>query len=466
MSNQTRLTMEEIKSYRGQGSGRRSGGYLRFYCPIHGSDNQHSLSLDPETGSFKCFACGAWGYLEEKRQEWIEDQKKEAQQDEGGSRGRRRFPDPTGSKNGRDTEKAEADIGMVADRDEKLQKVLSRLQKKLPGSPGEEYLEKRGIPLKLAQKYGVGYTPYGEWPHRNRKGKPIRQWKPGRVVFPHTDLEGWVINLYGRAVGNGVPKSQRHDHLPGSKGIFNARALDVDTAFVCEGVFDALSLIAAGHKNACAIFGVDGLRWDWVGARRVVFCMDPDEGGSRWKDLAQEGLLLGKEVYFLPEEVYAGYEDLNALWLAMGRLDVGRWEQSGEEIKGAEEQAACNNSTPAVSSGGGRPAVRSGEWEELHRAHRYDPRPDLSEDSGLWRAVLEVALAKDEKIYGILHGVRCIGARLVLENGELRLEPRIGEGIEDEEDWWQVRLKWLVPQTKTIVQVFREAVRELKRRQL
>ena len=64
------LTLQEIESYQDQGSGKQSGKYLRYFCPIHGGDNQRSLSLDPETGRFQCYSCGAWGYLAEKKQEW------------------------------------------------------------------------------------------------------------------------------------------------------------------------------------------------------------------------------------------------------------------------------------------------------------------------------------------------------------------------------------------------------------
>ena len=61
----------------------------------------------------------------------------------------------------------------------------------------------------------------GQWAH------PARDWEGGRVVAPHTDPAGQIINLYGRAVGSDeqVPKAQRHDHLPGDKALFNAPAL-------------------------------------------------------------------------------------------------------------------------------------------------------------------------------------------------------------------------------------------------
>lgn len=41
-----------------------------------------------------------------------------------------------------------------------------------------------------------------------------------------------------------------------------------------------------------------------------------------------------------------------------------------------------------------------------------DPRPDLQEDSSLWRMLLAIAHEANENLYGALHGLRCIGTRL------------------------------------------------------
>lgn len=291
-----RLSVQELSSYRNQGSGIPSGDYVRYFCPLHGSDNQRSFSLDPVTGHFKCFTCGAWGYLKDGR-----------------------FNPRGGVFKPR--KKPEEPIPLP---NEYLE-FLFQLQQNLPGSLGEEYLNKRGIPLDLAQEYGVGYAPHGEWPHINQEGYTVRQWKKGRLVFPHTDPAGHIVNLYGRAVDIGieVAKKEKHAHLPCKKGVFNSPVMAQETVYICEGAFDALSLIAAGYKEACAIMGVDGLRWEWVRAQQVVFCMDPDQGGARWKEIAREGILRGKEIHFLPESFYSGYEDLNALWVAAGRLDIG-----------------------------------------------------------------------------------------------------------------------------------------------
>lgn len=208
-----------------------------------------------------------------------------------------------------------------------LDGVLAELQAALTeDSPGGRYLAHRGFPLELARRFGLGWAACGKWPH-NAKNGPVRQWKWGRLVFPHTDPADALVSLYGRACGKAeqVPKPDRHDHLPGPKGNFNAAAWRNETVFVCEGAFDALAMIAAGHENTVAIFGVDGLRWEWArAARRIVFCFDQDEPGrKRAREQSMKAMLAGKQACTLPAEVYGEHKDLAEVWQAEGKIDLG-----------------------------------------------------------------------------------------------------------------------------------------------
>jgi hypothetical protein len=325
MDEQTNLSLSELESYRNQGCGKFAGKSLRYYCPVHGGDHQRSLALNPETGHFVCFACGAWGYLTEKKQEWFDEQKRK---NPGG------YTKPyTDMRKGKTLITTASKKKTVAPEPVpepvarlELKDILAELQQALPNSIGEKYLQMRKIPLPIAQEYGAGYAAFGKWPHV-KDGRPVRQWKLGRIVFPHTNPQGEIVNLYGRAIGlvEPVPKEYKHDHLPGMKGVFNAKALAADTAFICEGCFNALSLITAGYKDACAIFGVDGLRWQWVTAKRIVFCLDQDKAGENWRKFAWEGVMRGKEIFWLPPQVYGGYKDLNEVWMATGNLAIGDW---------------------------------------------------------------------------------------------------------------------------------------------
>jgi len=308
------------------------GHVLRALCPFHGSDRQRSLRVQVHSGRFVCFACGAWGYMDTARAQWREEQQCQAAFRRPSARqqrvSRRRQPPPplprppVAAARQHSADLPSPRVPVTARLD--LAQQLAAFQVALPGSRGAAYLQQRGIPLALAQQLGVGYAAPGSWPHA------ARDWRGGRVVFPHTTPDGCLVNLYGRAVGTEaqVPKAKRHDHLPGTKGYFNATALQtgIEPLWVCEGAFDALALLAAGVQRVVAIFGVQGWRWDWAReVRALVFALDADTAGQQqWRQLARQAALRGKRVAVLPPEAYGGHKDVNEAWVA-GTLAVGAW---------------------------------------------------------------------------------------------------------------------------------------------
>src|SRR2546429_1734209 len=185
------------------------GHVLRALCPFHGSDHQRSLRVTVATGRFVCFACGAWGYLVEARERWQEERQHQAVNWRPPARQRRppRLQPTPHTSAGRpaaaSTPVARPAVprGPAPARPD-LAQQFAVFQAALPGSRGETYLQQRGIPLALAQQHDVGYAAPGTWPH------PARDWRGGRVVFPHTTLDGRLVNLYGRPVGTAaqVPK--------------------------------------------------------------------------------------------------------------------------------------------------------------------------------------------------------------------------------------------------------------------
>ena len=288
------------KPMRGEG-----GRVLRAFCPFHQSDTQRSLRVDAASGRFFCFACGVWGFTEAAREEWSAQKKQAASL----PRFRAVVPEP--------------EPEFVANS-EVLEDWMAAYREMLPGSAGEAYLRSRGIPLEVAQRCGLGYAAAGEWAHRDERGRTLRDWRGGRLVFPHTTPEGRLVNLYGRAVGDQVPKAYRHDHLAGAKGYFLGAGLSAvcdEPLHVCEGPFDALSLRAAGMGRVVAIFGVHGWRWTWARAvKELVFALDADTAGqTAWHALARAARLRGKRVGFLPPEAYGGCKDVSEAWVA-GRL--------------------------------------------------------------------------------------------------------------------------------------------------
>jgi hypothetical protein len=275
-----------------------------------------------------------------------------------------------------------------------LAERLRAYQDALPGSAGETYLAARRIPLALVQRLGVGYAAAGRWAHVDAAGRPIRDWPDGRLVFPHTDLHGRIVNLYGRAVGD-APKEQKHDHLAGAKGYFNAPALcDGDAPVtICEGAFDALALMAAGVPRVVAIFGVTGWRWDWARATRdLIFALDGDAGGqAAFHALAPAARLRGKRVAYVEPEAYGGTKDAAAAWAA-GTLHLGDWT-----CIFAEETAVPARRPPEPLA---RPRPAAMQWGEAllacERALEVHDKQAAYELSQIWLADGPAALVARE----------------------------------------------------------------------
>ena len=288
------LTLQDIENYPGNHKPYRGlNGSLRFFCPLHNSDHQRSFKLNMYTGHFKCYSCGRWGYIDDIN----------------------KFPNKPSRKY------LKIKLQQQQNKIPKIDVVMSYLEiyKALSDADDDHiairYLKWRGIDRKTALYYGLGYAPWGKWPQYNSEGKLCRQWKRGRIVFPHTDPQTNVINLYGRAVGaHDVPKHARHDHLNLPKGVFNCQGLEENQVIICEGAFDALTLLQAGF-NAIAIFGIRGFNTDWVKSNEIIFAFDQDEAGNEgWKLLADQLIEKGKRVYKLHHEWYEGYKDVADLW--------------------------------------------------------------------------------------------------------------------------------------------------------
>ncbi len=99
-----------------------------------------------------------------------------------------------------------------------------------------------------------------------------------------------------------------------------------------------------------------------------------------------------------------------------------------------------------------------------------DPRADLAEDSHLWSRVLMAARETNLHVHAVLHGFRCMGARLVFDCRGLRMESRTHGGEDPQvfefgsrEHYQQLRTRWLLPITDEVTAIFRTAAKGLSR---
>ena len=62
--------------------------------------------------------------------------------------------------------------------------------------------------------------------------------------------------------------------------------------------------------------------------------------------------------------------------------------------------------------------------QEKREENKFDPRQDLKEDSDLWKLFLKTAYNEDTKVYEIMHGYRCLGTRLKVEDGNVLIDQK------------------------------------------
>lgn len=85
-----------------------------------------------------------------------------------------------------------------------------------------------------------------------------------------------------------------------------------------------------------------------------------------------------------------------------------------------------------------------------------DPRPDLKEDSNLWRVFLTEARKVGEACFEVHHGARCLGLRLIeQDDGTVKFRPLYDEqrGFRSEIEYVQMRDKYLKPHGEHVKEI-------------
>ena len=165
---------------------------------------------------------------------------------------------------------------------------------------GKDYLEKRGLmDSALFSHFKIGYCAGNLRESIPRDGKMLDELKTlgvikengheffkNCVVFPISEGNGKIVNLYGRRIRNG---QVNHLYLPGKKqGIFNAGAIKTtDKIILVESILDALALIQAGYPGAIPCFGSAGIPADVLSLLKnfqekpLFLCFDSDDAGRK-----------------------------------------------------------------------------------------------------------------------------------------------------------------------------------------
>jgi len=144
-----------------------------------------------------------------------------------------------------------------------------------------DYIERSGVPLKLAEQAGL-LIP-------GKEGKFYDRFR-GRLIFPIENIFGEVVAFGGRILDKGEPKYLNSPESPvyiKGKNLYGLNKTKDEIrrngfALIVEGYFDLISLVNAGVGNVVATLGTALTREHLELLRRytvdIVALFDPDGG--------------------------------------------------------------------------------------------------------------------------------------------------------------------------------------------
>lgn len=290
----------------------KAGRSYKGLCPFH-QEKTPSFTVNPALGVYHCFGCGKGGNAITFLMEHAKLSFGEAV---------RHLADRTGVELPNVSADAGKDGELAA-----LMTVLAfaaefyreRFLHPVAGEAARAYLERRGLPEELAERFGMGFAPAG-W--TNLRDAARRKYAPdvltragllvakedgshydrfrNRLMIPVESSFGRVIGFGGRAIGDEEPKYINSPESPVYQkgqilfGLPQARdAMNrLDEAILVEGYLDQLRVFGAGFENVVAVAGTAftphqaALLKRYV--KRVILLFDGDRAGAAaaWKNAA------------------------------------------------------------------------------------------------------------------------------------------------------------------------------------
>nr|WP_323776580.1 DNA primase [Amylibacter sp.] len=370
-------------------------------CPFH-QEKSASFHVDDRKGFYYCFGCHAKGdaltFVRETENvgfmEAVEILAREA---------------------GMPVPKQDPVAQKKADRRTILADIMEqalqfyRMQLKTnQATSAREYLEKRGMPLDIQDRFEIGYaadTRAALFQHLTGKGisaadldeaglcvKPDDGGSPfdrfrGRIIFPIRDARGRCIAFGGRAMDpNARAKYLNSPETPlfdKGRSLYNhgpAReaAGKTQSLIVAEGYMDVIALAQAGFNHAVAPLGTaiteNQLHLMWRIAPEPIIALDGDTAGIRAArrliDLALPLMEAGKSLRFVvlpegqdPDDLLksSGPQAMQDLLDAAQPMVTLLWEREveGKVFDSPERRAALDTSLRAALSTIKDPSLRT-----------------------------------------------------------------------------------------------------------
>ena len=178
----------------------------------------------------------------------------------------------------------------------------------LMGTPGQTYIEKRGIPVNVAHDAGVRFDP--DW-----DGRPA-------VIVPMRDAEGQLCSVHGRYLTHTGQQNKMLTIGPGGGVISIREGWRAEQVILVEGLFDALSLALCG-RSAVATVG----RWaPWLpracAGKLVWLAFDGNRPGEA-ETVRYQRELAHSQTKRLPPPGHA--KDWNTALVKHGRAAMESW---------------------------------------------------------------------------------------------------------------------------------------------
>lgn len=288
---------------------KRAGRSFKGLCPFH-DEKTPSFSVNPESGRYYCFGCGAGGDVFEFVKEldgltFVEAVEVLARRagitltysDESPEERRRREERPR----------------LVSLMNDAVAWFHAQLRSSPEAAPARKLLAARGYGKDVASRFSLGYAP-GGWDSTMKamkakgylakeltdagltspssRGEPVSLFR-NRVVFPIFDSQGQAVAFAGRRLAEGEgpkyinsPETTLYRKSRVLYGLNWARPTIVaeDTALVVEGYTDVIGFHLAGVTNAVATCGTalgeEHLRLLKRYAGSVVLAFDGDAAGA------------------------------------------------------------------------------------------------------------------------------------------------------------------------------------------
>jgi Toprim domain-containing protein len=185
-----------------------------------------------------------------------------------------------------------------------------RLDRGLPlfNTPGQEYVEKRNIPVALAHETGVRFDP--DWNGR------------AAVIVPMRDDKQNLCSVHGRYLQQAGDQNKMFTIGPGG-GVLNVRdGLYTDVIIIVEGMFDSLSLALCGYSSIATV----GRKAPWLAefckGKTVVLAFDGNRPGDETAEFYQQWLV-DAAIFRLKPPGHA--KDWNSALIKKGSALVEQW---------------------------------------------------------------------------------------------------------------------------------------------